>query len=82
LVHELREPGYGMEFTSDTEPFYHTMSHLDPEVRSWELVYPLGFYERICIVALKKLRTYYLKERIDPYSLHSFGSYWIDELNK
>ncbi len=82
MVHELREPGYGMEFKNDEEPFYHSMSHLENESHTWELVYPLGFYEKICKSALPKLREYYLKERIDPYSLYTFGSYWIEELNK
>lgn len=82
LVHELRLPGYGTEFKSDTEPFYHSMTHLETEEETWELVYPLGFYERVCRTAIDKLHEYYVKERIDPYSLYSFGTYWIDELNR
>jgi len=82
LIHELREPGYGMEFKEDTEPFYHSMSRVDSDEKTWELVYPLGFYERICRTAIDKLREYYIKERIDPYSLYNFGTYWIDELNR
>ena len=62
LVHELREPGYGIEFSSmdANQPFYHHMAHLDKdkETISWELVYPLGFFESICETALKKLKTY------------------------
>jgi len=81
LVHELREPGYGMEFKQDTQPFYHSMSQLDGDEKTWELVYPLGFYEQLCTTAINKLRDYYIKERIDPYTLYKFGSYWIEELN-
>lgn len=81
LVHELSEPGYGMEFKQDTQPFYHSMSQLDGDEKTWELVYPLGFYEQLCTMAIKKLRDYYIKERIDPYTLYKFGSYWIEELN-
>ena len=82
LVHELREPGYGMEFKSATEPFYHSMTDFDSSKKTWELVYPLGFYNRICETALEVLKEYYLKQRIDPYSCYSFGTYWIEELNK
>ncbi|MEO8466532.1 MAG: hypothetical protein ABI640_14400 [Gammaproteobacteria bacterium] len=43
LVHELREPGYGMEFTDDgSEPYYHGMTTLSdddsPGERTLELV--------------------------------------------
>ena len=82
IVHELREPGYGMEFKNDVAPFYHSMSQLDSESYTWELVYPLGFYEKICSSALPKLKEYYIKERIDPYSLYTFGTYWLEELNR
>lgn len=82
LVHELREPGYGMEFTTDTEPFYHSMTNSDTKEKTWELVYPLGFYEKLCENAIDKLKDYYLKDRIDPYSCYVFGTYWIEELNR
>jgi hypothetical protein len=81
LVHELREPGYGMEFKEDKRPFYHAMENIDTGLETWELVYPLGFYEEIISTAIINLRTYYRKERIDPYKLYNFGTYWIDELN-
>lgn len=84
LVHELREPGYGMEFKIDKEPFYHSRTHHENDVehKTWELVYPLGFYSQICKTAIEQLEQYYLKERIDPYSLYTFGTYWIEELNR
>lgn len=81
LFHELRKPGYGMELKEDKEPYYHSMTHLVDERSSWELVYPLGFFENICGTTLKKLRNYYIEERIDPYSCFIFGTYWIKELN-
>lgn len=82
LVHELSELGYGMEFTADDEPFYHSMSDTEGKSKSWELVYPLRFYEKLCETAISELRNYYLKDRIDPYSCYYFGTYWIEELNK
>ena len=81
LVHEFREPGYGMEMENDSEPFYHHMTDLDTDAETWELVYPLGFYRRICREAIENLREYYVNQRLDPYSLSRFGTYWIDELN-
>jgi hypothetical protein len=82
LVHELREPCYGMEFKVDNEPFYHSMSHIETDTETWELVYPLGFYNHICETAISNLEQYYLKERIDPYNCYTSGTYWIEELNK
>lgn len=84
LVHELRKPGYGMEFKVNNEPFYHSMSHIetDTETKTWELVYPLGFYAGMCEKAINNLEEYYHRERIDPYSHYTFGTYWIDELNR
>jgi len=82
LVHELREPGYGVELDKDDEPYYHSMHTDDEESYSWELVYPCDFYEKICRSSINNLREYYIKERIDPYNCHNFGSYWIEVLNK
>jgi len=86
LVHELREPGYGMEFNKiDDEPFYHTMSSIDSEnstgQQSLELVYPLNFYFRITDSVIINLEKYFRKNEIDPYSYYKFGSSWIGELN-
>ncbi len=80
LVHEMREPGQGMEFTDGNEPFYHGMTHSDNS-ETWELVYPLGFYVRIVESVLDSLKQYYMKDRINPYECYEFGSYWIGELN-
>lgn len=82
LVHELREPGYGIEYEDDTEPYYHSVTEADSGEQTWELVYPLKFYKRICHTAIDKLDTYYKNERINPYSSYIFGSSWIEELNR
>ncbi len=55
LVHELREPGYGMEFKGDPEPFYHSMTETESKSETWELVYPLQFYDRLCEAAINNL---------------------------
>jgi hypothetical protein len=82
LVHELREPGYGWDFTGNPNPYYHTMTDAESKSDTWELVYPLKFYETLCETAIKTLKGYYLQDRIEPYSCYNFGTYWIDELNR
>jgi len=86
LIHEMREPGHGMDFNpGDTEPYYHSMSHgglASPKKMTWELVYPVGFTERICTSAMGSLKDYYVTERINPYDWFDFGTSWIQELNR
>lgn len=90
LVHNLKEPGYGIEREKDTRPFYHIMETIeemeplsDDEDGTWELVYPLGFFVNLCRSGLNELKIYCKENRIDPYESHkeSFGTYWIAELN-
>ncbi len=81
LIHEFREPGYGMEFSPTDEPFYHSMTEPETENHSWELVYPVAFFRKLCETTLATLGEYYLKNRIDPYSRYTFGSSWIAALN-
>jgi len=84
LVHGLREPGYGIESEENTEPFYHTMGALHEENSfSWELVYPLSFFNCLCRCGFKNLKTYCENNRIDPYESYkeTFGTYWMEELN-
>jgi hypothetical protein len=81
LVHELRKPGYGIENFDEQNPSYHSMIDMESRRMTWELVYPLKFYEHLCETAVSKLRDYYLKNSINPYSCYPFGTYWIEDLN-
>ncbi len=81
LIHEMRVPGYGSEFSADNVPFYHSRSMLEDESITWELVYPTGFFHQICTDGIRKLKEYYLRDRIDPYEHYTYGSYWIEGLN-
>jgi hypothetical protein len=86
LVHEIREPGYGMDFGRSDEPYYHSMQTVEDlksrsENCTWELVYPIDFYRKLCRNTIRELHKYYIKNRIDPYSSFTFGSYWIEALN-
>ncbi|MFC1485626.1 hypothetical protein ACFL55_01200, partial [Candidatus Latescibacterota bacterium] len=66
LVHEFREPGYGMEFPDDKYTFYHTMQDIDTKENTWELVYPVGFFKNICGNTINNLKHYYFKNGINP----------------
>jgi hypothetical protein len=83
LIHEMRKPGYGMDLGDRRLPFYYSMSHLrEGQKDTWELVYPTAFFESVCKCILEKLEKFYMANRIDPYTLFVFGTYWIEELNQ
>lgn len=85
LVHELRSPGYGMEFGDENEPFYHELSNIDgagtPQVETIELVYPVAFFEKISSNILQHLSEYLKVNQLNPYDYYNFGTYWIEGLN-
>lgn len=81
IIHEFREPGDGIELSHNLEPFYDFSRNISTNQSTWELVYPLGFYKRLCENATKKLKDYYLKNQIQPYSHYPSGTYWIERLN-
>jgi hypothetical protein len=85
LVHELREPGYGMEFDEDEQyPYYHSRTIIsgDGDERRIELVYPVNFFRKIASTCIDKLDTYLKDSQLDPYDYYKFGTYWIAELNE
>ena len=72
LVHEFREPGYGIEMPVDKhQPYYHGM--ID---NPWQLVFPVGFFARLYVEALAGLEALLMRDDIDPYSQLEFGSRW------
>ncbi|BCO29707.1 hypothetical protein MIZ03_4631 [Rhodoferax lithotrophicus] len=72
LVHEFREPGYGIEMSSDKDqPYYHSMIG-----DTWQLVFPVGFFARLYAEALVGLRALLVRGDIDPYCQFEFGSKW------
>ena len=81
LIHEFREPGYGMDFGEESSPFYHSVSGLKSSIISWELVYPILFLEEMVESIIEKLRKYFHEIDIDPRICFKFGSNWIEELN-
>ncbi|MCH7922240.1 MAG: hypothetical protein IH975_04290 [Nitrospinae bacterium] len=76
LVHEFREPGYGMEISDDdASPYYHGMTTLEG-IDTWELVYPIGFFMNVARSILGNLKLYLQDNNLDPYPLYEFGSIW------
>ncbi len=72
LVHEFREPGYGIEMSTDKDrPYYHSMIG-----ESWQLVFPVGFFAKLYAEALVGLEAFLVLHNIDPYNQFEFGSKW------
>jgi len=72
LVHEFREPGYGMELSQDAStPYYHGMIG-DP----WQLVFTDQFIKEICLSCLNGLAGQLLTQQKNPYDCYEFGSLW------
>lgn len=87
LVHELREPGNGMEFhNKHKQPFYHGSTSFEGNdmkgEKSLELVYPLNFYFTLTDSIIYNVDKYLRKNQINPYKSYSFGSSWVGELNR
>ena len=72
LVHEFREPGYGIEMSSDgSSPYYHSYIN-----GPWELVFPIGFFTVLYKDVLLNLKKLLMAEHRDPYKNFEFGSLW------
>jgi len=75
MVHEFREPGYGIEMSSDgNTPYYH--SYTD---KPWQLVFPVGVFENICINCLGNLKKFLIERNQNPYDSFEFGDMWIEK---
>jgi hypothetical protein len=72
LIHEFREPGYGIEMSSDGNSPYYTSMINEP----WQLVFPVGFFNVLFLDALDGLEKYLKRNKIDPYNNFEFGSLW------
>lgn len=72
LVHEFREPGHTIELPTDgNTPFYHSTIG-----KPWELVFPLGFIEKLCGGCLQRLAPLLHDENRTPYDSYDFGDRW------
>lgn len=72
LVHELRQPGYGIDTGERSKPYYHDMSTIthgnEPPLETFELVYPAKFFEKMCNIILTTLRDYMKENQLNPFS--------------
>ena len=76
LLHEFREPGYGMDFGDDlTNPYYRGMDHLTGK-SSWELVFPVQFLQSLCEGSIGGLEAYLIANNLNPYDSYKFGAMW------
>jgi len=74
MVHEFREPGYGMEMSSDgSVPYYHSYTS-----KSWQLVFPVGIFQNICLRCLENLKKFLIEQDQNPYNSFEFGDMWIE----
>ena len=76
LLHEFREPGYGVDFGDDlTTQYYHGMDHLTGQ-SSWELVFPVQFLQNLCEGCISGLEAYLIANNLNPYDSYNFGTMW------
>ena len=73
----MKEPAYPIEYESDEEPLYHGMDDLDTKERTFQLVYPVGFFTRICCECIINLEQCFLKENKSPYDSFTFDDSWL-----
>jgi hypothetical protein len=72
LIHEFREPGYGMELSQDAStPYYHGVTG-----HPWQLVFPDSFIKTITVGCLNGLVKQLRSEKTNPYECYQFGSLW------
>lgn len=72
LVHEFRQPGYGMELSDDpTTPYYHSMTG-----SPWELVFPSPFFHRLSGDSIDGLELHLKHNMLNPYDAYQFGTLW------
>ncbi len=78
VAHTMREPGWGIEHSAKTEPFYLSLTdHREEKNRfTFQLVYPTGFFFKICEECICNLEAYFLQENKSPYESFNFDDVW------
>jgi len=75
LAHQMKGPGYGFDFESEL-PFYHSMTDLNTNKLTFQLVYPVKFFFKICDECIHNLECYFLKENKSPYDSFKLSDAW------
>ena len=78
LLHEFREPGYGMDLGTDLPPtpYYLGMNRLSTGQSSWELTFPVQFLRDLCDGCINGLETQLSANNQNPYDAYEFGTMW------
>lgn len=78
LLHEFREPGYGMDLGADLPPtpYYLGMDRLSTEQSSWELVFPVQFLRDLCEGCINGFEAQLSANNQNPYDAYEFGTMW------
>lgn len=88
LVHEMRFPGKAANVFDFEYPHYHSLGKIvqcastgkfimEPEM-TWELVYPIPFFNRLIENAVKNLRKYFIENNINPIKSYNLTSNWLE----
>jgi hypothetical protein len=79
LLHEFREPGHSAETqmgADPTTPYYHGSDSLNTGEGSWELVFPLYFFQGLCKACIMGLEAYLVANNLNPYDAFEYGTMW------
>ena len=76
LIHEFREPGeHAIPSVDDLSPFSKAVEASTGE-KTWELVFPVKFLERLCERSIDGLEKYLIENNQDPYESYERGPLW------
>lgn len=85
VVHESRRPGIGDDPFDLDYPYYRSSTIVDsnsPTGRlSWELIYSVNFFTKLCQTSLSNLTNYLVQNQIDPFQSFVFEEFLIKALN-
>ena len=68
LVHELRQPGEGMEFMGRGKPCYH--GYIKKPGR-WHILYPIEHFWYLVQTSINRMNEYFKEKQINPYDYFS-----------
>ena len=75
-VHNYKEPGHAFESESDgNSPLFH----FEEDSQYGQLIFPVGFFQYVCVRCLNGLHRYLLERNINPYKdgIYDFSDRWI-----
>ena len=77
LIHEFREPGkYSISCVNEVSPFSKEVEDISTGEKTWELVFPVIFLERLCEGCIDGFEKYLIENNQDPYVSYDFRPLW------